>query len=89
VSKTRRRGVRIDLTFSGKRSKLEGALSRLGKSHTSGVMIGTWPTPEKTNPGRDVTIQLTFRGTKSKIEQALMKGRNEGVVAIDTVPMPD
>jgi len=92
----RRRGLRVELTFTGTKSKLEKALVGLGKTRTSRVMIGTWPTPEKPprirpNPGRDVLVQLTFTGTKSRLERALLAlGKTRpSPVAIDTVPLPE
>lgn len=86
------RSLKIVLTFIGERSEFEKALLGMERTHTSDVMIGTWPTPEKSNPGRDVNIQLTFSsGSRSNLEETLVKlGKTKrSRVMIDTVPLPE
>ena len=92
MSEKMNRGLKIELTFIGERSELERALLGMGRTHTSDVMIGTWPTPEKSNPGRDVNIQLTFpSGSRSKLEETLVTlGKTKLCrVMIETVPLPE
>ena len=90
----KKRGLRIDMTFEGEESKLEKALVGLGRTRTSGVMIGTWPTPEmpKSNPGRDVFLKITFTGARSRLEGAVLDlGRLKpaGPCKIETIPLPE
>jgi hypothetical protein len=90
----KKRGLRIDMTFEGEESKLEKALVGLGRTRTSGVMIGTWPTPEmpKSNPGRDVFLKITFTGARSRLEGAVLdlgRLKSAGRCNIETIPLPE
>lgn len=91
MSEISNRQLRITLTFTGEKTALEKTLRSLRRTHMSDVMIGTWPTPEKPNPGIDLMVRISFsRSDQSKLrDNLLVKKFGPCPVMVETLPLPE
>ena len=85
------RKLQVTLTFTGEMTSLEKTLLSLGRTCISDVMIGTWPQPEKPNPGRDLMVRLSFTGSDRSPLEGRLLARKFGPcpVMVETLPLPE